>query len=105
MLTDFIESGQAYASSLDATAGKAVQLVLVAMQKLASSSVAAIRRALRGRLARIAEGRGDWTNSRPDVIRRLRQVSTNAKNSKGKATSMLSAIWRRKSRRFQASFD
>lgn len=58
MLTDFIQSGQAYASSLDATAGKAVQLVLVAMQKLASSSVAAIRRALRGRLARIAEGRG-----------------------------------------------
>ena len=58
MLTDFIQSGQAYASSLDATTGKAVQLVLVAMQKLASSSVAAIRRALRGRLARIAEGRG-----------------------------------------------
>jgi SNF2 family DNA or RNA helicase len=57
MLTDFIESGQAYASSLDATSGKAVQLVLVAMQKLASSSVAAIRRALRGRLDRIAEGR------------------------------------------------
>ena len=48
MLTDFIQSGQAYASSLDATTGKAVQLVLVAMQKLASSSVAAIRRALRG---------------------------------------------------------
>jgi SNF2 family DNA or RNA helicase len=58
MLTDFIQSGQAYASSLDATTGKAVQLVLVAMQKLAASSVAAIRRALRGRLARIAEGRG-----------------------------------------------
>lgn len=58
MLTDFIQSGQAYASSLDATTGKAVQLVLVAMQKLASSSVAAIRRALRGRLERIAEGRG-----------------------------------------------
>ena len=58
MLTDFIQSGQAYASSLDPTTGKAVQLVLVAMQKLASSSVAAIRRALRGRLARIAEGRG-----------------------------------------------
>ena len=57
MLTDFIQSGQAYASSLDATIGKAVQLVLVAMQKLASSSVAAIRRALRGRLARIAAGR------------------------------------------------
>ena len=58
MLTDFIQTGQAYASSLDATAGKAVQLVLIAMQKLASSSVAAVRRTLRGRLRRIAEDRG-----------------------------------------------
>lgn len=57
MLTDFIQSGQAYASSLDPTAGKAVQLVLIAMQKLASSSVAAVRRTLRGRLRRIAEDR------------------------------------------------
>jgi superfamily II DNA or RNA helicase len=56
-LTDFIRTGRAYASSLDATTGKAVTLVLIAMQKLASSSVAAIRRALRGRLARIAQGR------------------------------------------------
>ena len=35
MLTDFIQAGQAYASSLDATTGKAVQLVPVGMQKLA----------------------------------------------------------------------
>jgi len=74
MLTDFIESGQAYASSLDATTGKAVQLVLVAMQKLASSSVAAIRRALRGRLDRIAEGRRrlDEFQARRDA--RLRRI-------------------------------
>lgn len=57
MLTHFIETGQAYASSLDPTNGKAVQLVLVAMQKLASSSVAAIRRALKRRLGRIVENR------------------------------------------------
>ena len=57
MLTHFIETGQAYASGLDPTSGKAVQLVLVAMQKLASSSVAAIRRALKRRLGRIVENR------------------------------------------------
>jgi ERCC4-related helicase len=74
MLTDFIQSGQAYASSLDATTGKAVQLVLVAMQKLASSSVAAVRRTLRGRLARIAEGRGwlDELQTRRET--RLRRI-------------------------------
>ena len=72
MLTAFIESGQAYASSLDATTGKAVQLVLVAMQKLASSSVAAICRALRGRLARIAAGRGelDELQARREALRK-----------------------------------
>ena len=57
MLTHFIETGQAYASRLDPTSGKAVQLVLIAMQKLASSSVAAIRRALKRRLERIVENR------------------------------------------------
>lgn len=57
MLTGFIETGQAYASSLGAADGSAVMLVLTAMQKLASSSVAAIRRALHGRLNRIRESR------------------------------------------------
>ena len=53
-LTGFIISGQAYASesNLSARDQRAVMLVLTAMQKLASSSVAAIRRAIRGRLAR-----------------------------------------------------
>lgn len=57
MLTEFILSGKAYASSLGSQDSRAVMLVLIAMQKLASSSVAAIRRALKGRLARILEGR------------------------------------------------
>ncbi len=58
MLTRFIENGQAYASSLDATTGRAVQLVLMSMQKLAASSVAAVRRTLRERLQRIVADRG-----------------------------------------------
>ena len=74
MLTDFIQSGQAYASSLDATTGKAVQLVLVAMQKLASSSVAAIRRALRGRLERIADGRGQLDELQARRDSRLKRI-------------------------------
>lgn len=57
MLTEFILSGKAYAGTLTQSEGRAVMLVLIAMQKLASSSVAAIRRALRGRLDRIAGGR------------------------------------------------
>jgi superfamily II DNA or RNA helicase len=59
MLTEFIATGKAYASSLgeNSSNGRAVMLVLIAMQKLASSSVAAIRRALEGRLERIASSR------------------------------------------------
>jgi superfamily II DNA or RNA helicase len=53
-LTDFITTGQTYAASLGNTANsQAVMLVLIALQKLASSSVAAIRRALRSRAARL----------------------------------------------------
>ncbi|MCB0191472.1 MAG: DEAD/DEAH box helicase [Anaerolineae bacterium] len=60
MLTEFIVTGKAYASTLssqDDQAGRAVMLVLISMQKLASSSVAAIRRALGGRLSRIGQTR------------------------------------------------
>ncbi len=53
LLTDFIAGGKAYATSLTATEGRQVMLVLIAMQKLASSSVAAIRKALKGRLGRL----------------------------------------------------
>ncbi|MGR4990482.1 DEAD/DEAH box helicase [Vibrio rotiferianus] len=50
LLTKFIVSGQAYASSLNSRDQRAVMLVLTAMQKLASSSIAAIERALKGRI-------------------------------------------------------
>lgn len=57
LLTEFIAGGKAYASSLSAKEGKQVMLVLIAMQKLASSSVAAIRKALQGRLGRLIKTR------------------------------------------------
>ncbi|MBI1924751.1 DEAD/DEAH box helicase family protein [Candidatus Poribacteria bacterium] len=75
MLTDFIATGKAYASKLSSTDGRAVILVLIAMQKLASSSVAAIRRALKGRLARIVEGKQDLKDlkSRVSIYETLEQ--------------------------------
>jgi len=57
MLTDFILTGKAYANTLSPAQRKAVILVLISMQKLASSSIAAVRKALRGRLGRIAQQR------------------------------------------------
>lgn len=54
MLSDFIVRGKAYASNLSTREGSSVMLVLIAMQKLASSSIAAIRNAIRGRLDRIS---------------------------------------------------
>ncbi len=59
LLTEFIASGRAYASSLSSTDQRAVMLVLISMQKLASSSIAAIRRALAGRLARLRQAGQD----------------------------------------------
>ncbi|MFK7602060.1 DEAD/DEAH box helicase [Deinococcus sp. SM5_A1] len=50
LLTDFILTGQAYAGTLSAQTEQSVRLVLIAMQKLASSSVAAIHSALVRRL-------------------------------------------------------
>ncbi len=53
ILTRFIMAGNAYASGLDKTGRRQVTLVLIAMQKIASSSVAAIRSALRKRLVNL----------------------------------------------------
>ena len=53
MMTSFIANGLAYASTLNKQVGNSVMLVLISMQKLASSSVAAIRNALKNRLKRL----------------------------------------------------
>lgn len=59
MLSEFITTGKAYASGLSTSEQKTVILVLISMQKLASSSVAAIRRALRNRLAKLQSAQKD----------------------------------------------
>lgn len=53
MLTDFISSGKAYAQALNQNDERTVTLVLIALQKLASSSVAAVRSAISKRLQRL----------------------------------------------------
>jgi len=55
MMTEFIASGRAYATGLQGDRGRTVMLVLIALQKLASSSVAAVRSALQKRLAKLRE--------------------------------------------------
>lgn len=72
-VSDFIQRGLAYSRTLDQTRGAAVQLVLVAIQKLASSSVAAVLRALRRRVARVeaSQERMIALGSRVEEIRSL----------------------------------
>lgn len=56
-LTEFIESGMAYAGSLNREMGSIVMFVLITMQKLASSSVAAVKNALRNRIQRFEDAK------------------------------------------------
>ena len=59
MMTNFIANGLAYASTLNKQVGNSVMLVLISMQKLASSSVAAIRNALANRLKKLQQQEKD----------------------------------------------
>lgn len=53
LMSDFIVAGKAYASSLGSAEGGKVMLVLIALQKLASSSVSAVLAAMRTRKDRL----------------------------------------------------
>lgn len=70
LLTDFILTGRAYAGGLNNERdSRAVELVLIAMQKLASSSVAAILRALRRRLGRRLKVQSNLKTLREQIMR------------------------------------
>src|SRR4051812_16426197 len=75
MLTGFIIRGEAYASRLTGSNGRAVILVLIAMQKLASSSVAAIRRALKRRLDGIVKAKAALAAAQGRRLQASRQTS------------------------------
>ncbi len=66
-LTQFIVTGKAYAASLGSQDRRMVILILITMQKLASSSVAAVRRALARRLARLRDAKAKLEKSHEDL--------------------------------------
>ncbi len=76
MLTEFILTGKAYASTLGVSDRRLVILVLIAMQKIASSSVAAIRRALRGRLERLVAQRQQIEEAKRRLNEHLERLGT-----------------------------
>ena len=67
-LTQFIMTGKAYAAGLGFQDRRMVILVLITMQKLASSSVAAVRRALARRLVRLRDAKAKLEESREDLV-------------------------------------
>jgi superfamily II DNA or RNA helicase len=64
LMSEFIVAGKAYASSLTSTEGGQVMLVLIALQKLASSSIAAVVAALKTRQNRLGQ---EATRSRAEL--------------------------------------
>ena len=68
-LTQFILTGKAYATGLGFKDQRVVTLALITMQKLASSSVAAVRRALTRRLARLRDAEAKLEESRQGLAR------------------------------------
>ncbi|MCY4535460.1 MAG: DEAD/DEAH box helicase [Bryobacterales bacterium] len=68
-LTQFIMTGKAYAASLGFQDRRMVILILITMQKLASSSVAAVRRALARRLDRLRLAKTKLDDSRKALAR------------------------------------
>ena len=68
-LTQFIVTGKAYAAKLGFQDRRMVILILITMQKLASSSVAAVRRALTRRLARLRDAKAHLEESQEDLER------------------------------------
>ena len=80
MLTEFILTGKAYASTLGASDQRLVILVLISMQKLASSSVAAIRRALHNRLGRLTAQRKQLDNARQTFDARMAEIGAEYSN-------------------------
>ena len=74
-LTQFIVTGKAYAAGLGFQDRRTVILILITMQKLASSSVAAVRRALARRLARLRQAKARLEESREDLAR-LQELRT-----------------------------
>ncbi len=68
-LTEFVLSGQAFAASMQTGSQRTAMLVLITLQKLAASSIAAVSSALRNRLKRLKAIAGGQRIDQPDVDR------------------------------------
>lgn len=68
-LTQFILTGKAYAAGLGSQDRRTAMLILITMQKLASSSVAAVRKALTGRLSRLRDAKAKLEKTAEDLAR------------------------------------
>ncbi len=75
MMSEFILTGKAYASNRSTQESKTIILVLITMQKLASSSVAAIRRALINRRENLKQNRKKAEKDNREKIIRLYRES------------------------------
>jgi len=73
-LTEFIQTGRAYAGSMQRDTQRQVMLVLTTMQKLAASSVAAVRKALEGRLAKLRAQESQYTTRSAALARAWREL-------------------------------
>ncbi len=68
-LTEFIVTGKTYAAGLGQQQQRTAILTLITMQKLASSSIAAVRRALARRLARLRASRDRKATQNRELVR------------------------------------
>ena len=90
-LTEFILSGRTYARERHAAQQRVLTFVLLTLQKLASSSLAAIRRALQKRITFCSHRRKNWPPREPlGYLLRWRKL--------WKAMKTARKIWQRNSR-------
>jgi superfamily II DNA or RNA helicase len=82
-LTEFILTGRAYASTTHLRSQRSVMLVLITLQKLAASSVAAVRRALSGRLARLRQQLEKRPEAQEEIDRIWRKLAAGAEAGEG----------------------
>lgn len=88
LLTDFIITGKAYAASLDQNKRRMVFLLLITMQKLASSSVAAVRKALSNRLVELRKAKSK-KEQRSDDLKKYESLISEDNSANADQISLL----------------
>ena len=83
LMTDFISTGKTYAGTLSGNQGSSIILVLISLQKLASSSIAAIRQAFKKRIVLIKEKKNELLElkSKIDEADRIKDIYIDTKKN------------------------